>query len=733
MLTSRPALLTASAIFAIAIAAHAAPKPNIVHIMIDDLGWQDIASHKVDGKPVYETPHLDRLTRQGRRFTQGYSPAPTCAPSRAAFLRGQFPANTGVYHVMGGRIPRPHSSSIAYIPPFYPYGLALEAPTIPEVLRNAGYVSGHVGKWHLGGKSAGYPFPPDQGFDFGFSERNGRSKYYNDPDLWRSNESNKNSFFGSWSRMRPDRLSDFATSAADDRYQLDEDGRPFDKPLDLALGFLKKYNDRPFFLNFCTYYVHGPIQTRDRARFDLYLKKMGQAFPDDPEAEPDGPGHINPYYAAMVDSIDWMVGQVITCLETTEDPRNPGHKLIDNTYIVLDSDNGGWIGNPGRRITDNSPLYGGKQTTYEGGIRIPFLVRGPNVPAGTSCDTPVSMIDLFPTFMAMAGLAHDPTLALDGCNLLPLMHGTNDQALLPNGKQREALYWYFPTESHMSSAIRKGNWKLIRNYGVGMGTSEGVQLYRLYNDDGSVCDLGEKNDLADKEPAMRDALLADLEAFLASTGVSLPYRNLRAVPEEERASSPAVLKLGVQQERVWVELEAGNGKAAIAEAKLLYTFSPKWMDSTRGHREEWFSAPATIQEGRVTATMPPGATHGAFCLRDANGFLITSEAMPSFQEKSHGITDSTILTNGFAYKPGLFALIRLGEQARSSAAAAKHPTTMLDAALASARQAYDAEDRSDVMHCNAIRMLRAAIRNQPGAHAEAKTPFLNRFPLDPLF
>ena len=730
--TLRP-FLTAIAVFAITcLTLHAAPKPNIVHIMIDDLGWQDIASHKVDGKPVYETPHLDRLTRQGRRFTQGYSPAPTCAPSRAAFLRGQFPANTGVYHVMGGRIPRPHHNGLPYIPPFYPYGLSLDAPTIPKVLRKAGYVSGHVGKWHLGGKSAGYPFPPDQGFDFGFSERNGRSKYYNDPDLWRSNESDKNSFFGSWSRMKPDRLSDFATAGAEDRYQLDEGGRPFDKPLDLALGFLKKYNDRPFFLNFCTYYVHGPIQTRDRARFDLYLNKMGQAFPDDPEAEPDGPGHINPYYGAMVDTIDWMVGQVITCLETTDDPRNPGHKLIDNTYVVLDSDNGGWIGNPGRRITDNSPLYGGKQTTYEGGIRIPFLVRGPNVPAGTNCDTPVSMVDLFPTFMAMAGLKYDAALDLDGCDILPLIHGTADQARLPSGKQREALYWYFPTESHMSSAIRKGPWKLIRNYGVGMKTTEGIQLFRLYHEDGSVHDLGESNNLADKEPATRDALLADLEAFLATAGISPPYRNRLAAPESEQASSPAILSLGTQHDRVWVTFETGKGKVAITEAKFLYTLSPRWMDSTRGHREEWFSAAATIQDGRVTAIMPPGATHGAFCLRDANDFLITSESMPSFQEMSHGTTDTKILENGFAYKPGLFALIKLGEQARNSAKKANLDTTVLEAAIASARQAHESEDDSDVLHCNAIRMLRVAIRSQEGA-PEAANYHINRFPLDPLF
>lgn len=159
-----------------AVLCFAAERPNIVHIMVDDLGWQDIASHKLDGKPVYETPHLDRLTREGRRFTQAYSPAPSCAPSRAAFLRGQHPVHTGVYHVTGGRVPRPWHAKSKRICPYYRYGLPREEPTIPEVLKEAGYVTGHVGKWHAGGKSAGYPFPLDQGFDFGFTERNGNHK-----------------------------------------------------------------------------------------------------------------------------------------------------------------------------------------------------------------------------------------------------------------------------------------------------------------------------------------------------------------------------------------------------------------------------------------------------------------------------------------------------------------------------------------------------------------------------
>ncbi len=712
------------------------PKPNIVHVMFDDMGWQDIASHKIDGKPVYETPNLDRFTSEGRRFTQAYSPAPTCAPSRTAFLRGQYPAHTGVYHVMGGRVPRPLRDGISHISPYYIYGLPKAEPIIPEVLKSAGYVSGHVGKWHIGGKAAGYPFPLDQGFDFGFSELNGRQKYYNDIDLWGPQGANKNQFFGMWAQMKPDRLSDFATDDPSDRYQIDEDGRPFDKPLDLAIGFIRKNKEKPFFLNYCTYLVHGPICTRDRARLEHYCKKMGYDFPIDAAAVNAGrDGQTNPYYASMVDSADWMLGKVISYLEATDDPRNPGHKLIDNTYVIVDSDNGGWIGSSAEPMTDNSPLRGGKMQTYEGGLRIPFIVRGPGVAAGTECDTPINLIDLFPTFMDIAGVASDASLDLDGCNILPLIKGTSQHALDQSGAERESIYWFYPIESHMSAAMRRGDWKLVSNYGVFGGGNHGasVDLFRLYNKDGSPNDLSEKVNLADKMPEVRDSMLSEMKDYLSKTKVVEPYRNLAGdATDAERAESPAVLKLGVEKERVWVEFESGAGKVPIVEALLLYTLNPRPFDASRGHREEWFPAPAKINKGRVDAVMPAGATHAAFCMRDANGFLITSEAMPSFSTQNHNFVDSEILKNGYAYKPGLYALIQLGEKARISADKTGLDTAMLKTALLGARQAYESEDDSDIMHSNAIRSLRAAIRNQKGT-PEADNPLINRFPTDPRF
>ena len=719
------------------------PLPNIVHIMVDDLGWQDIASHKIDGNAVYETPHLDKLTRLGRRFTEAYAPSPVCAPSRVSFLRGQYPVNTGVYSVTGGQLPRAHQPNIPLIPPYYLYGLPVEEPMIPETLKKAGYYSGHVGKWHAGGKYRGFPFPTDQGFDFGFLEENGGPLFYNDQELWNPKDGRRNSFGGAWQRMVPHRLGDFATDDPDDPYQLDGDDRPFDKPTDLAVGFIRKHKDKPFFLNFCPLYVHGPIATRDRKRLEHYCKKMGIDFPTDPgPLNAEKRGHTNPYYAAMVDAVDWSIGKVVSYLENTEDPRNPGHKLIDNTYVIIDSDNGGWVGSQHEPITDNSPLRGGKMNNYEGGLRVPFIVRGPGVPPGSVCKTPINLIDLYPTFMEMAGMEPDESLELDGCNILPLMLGTSEQVLESDGSEREAIYWFYPMESHMAVTIRKGPWKLIHNLGVGYAgkwsgveNRELVELFLVNKVEENALDLRESNNLAQKFPEIRDAMLAELNAFLKKSGVIMPYRNLGAngVSKEERSASPKVLELGSNKEQIWVKFEQGEGKAAIEEAHLLYTLNPREFDKTGGHREEWLKTDATILPGRVQATMPPGATHAVFCLRDTQGFLITSEPLPDFQTIPYGKqADSIFLKNGFAYRPGLYSLIQLGEDALSAAGKQSPDTQSLKKSLSIAHK-HQLNDKLDVVQISdSIRSLRAEIRNLKQV-PQSKHYAVNRFPSEPLF
>ena len=711
-------------------------KPNIVHIMIDDLGWQDIASHKIDGKPVYETPHMDRMTREGRRFTQAYSPAPTCAPTRVSFLRGQYPVNTGVFHVMGGSLPRPWRPDTNMITPYYAYGLADEEPTIADVLAKAGYFTGHIAKWHAGGKSAGYPFPLDQGFHFGFTEKNGRHKYYNDEDLWNPKEPRKNNFFGTFSRMKPDRLSDFATDAEDDPYQIDENGRPFDKPQDMALKFIKKHSDKAFFLNYAPYYVHGPIQTRDRVRFDKYLKKMGLKFPENPDPvhkRGGGPyGHTNPYYASMVDTVDHYVGQIISLLEETDDPRNPGHKLIENTYVILDSDNGGVL-----PYTDNTPLQGGKQNTYEGGVRVPFLVLGPRVPAGTVCHTPISLVDLFPTFMQIARAKDDPSLELDGCNIYDHLHGAEKATTQPDGSERKAIFWHFPMNSQMSVAMRKGPWKMVKNYGIKGGGNHkpSLELYQIYDEAGAPKDLSEENDVSGQHPEVYASMKTEMLAYLKSHKAPEPYRNPAGadVTDEELAAIAKVTGISSEQDKVSVSFEAGPGKNKVSEATLFYTLNPKPFDSTGGNREEWFQMKAEVGEGRAEAIMPPGATHAVIVLRDEKNFWIPSEPMVSVIEKDHK-HNSSLLKNGYAWRPGFHALVKLGSQARESAKAKQliTITPKLDKALANAIRLLSNMGSSDEALATGVRELRHAIRSL-SAVPESKHPALNRFPTEPLF
>lgn len=409
----------------------AAPQPNIVHILADDLGWQDIACYyraAHGGKEsVYETPHLDRIAAQGMRFMQAYSPSATCSPSRAAIMAGQFTTRTGVLHVTGGGVPTPFNASFAYMDGFYPCRLDLETPTIARVLKDAGYTTAHIKKWHLGGRNDGYPGPLDYGFDFSWDAK---TKDYNDPALWDSSAPGKTEYYnGLWLPLNP-RHKGFATDNPNDPYRTDpgDDDRPLDGVSDLALRWLAKAKDggKPFFLNLCPSLVHGPISTRDRKRLQHRCDKMGVPFPTDPGKITDKKnGQVNPYYAAMVDGLDWSIGKVLTFLETTDDPRQPGQKLIANTWLIISSDNGGAEGNfaPQERVADNSPLREGKSTVYEGGLRIPFIVMAPGVKPGSVSETPVNLIDLFPTFMSIAGAPRREDLKLDGCDLLPLLLG----------------------------------------------------------------------------------------------------------------------------------------------------------------------------------------------------------------------------------------------------------------------------------------------------------------------
>ena len=698
--------------------------------MVDDLGWQDVACYYRDyhaNEPFYETPHLDRLASRGVRFMQAYSPAMTCAPSRAAYMTGQYTPRNAVYHVnMGCQVPRARRDTAQMIDPYYVGRIMPGKPVIAKELKRAGYTTAHVGKWHISG-AAGFPTPIQMGFDFSFDEH----KKYNDPEIYNANDSKMANFSGLFAQPR-DRLKDAFT---DPRFPLLEDDRPYDSMVDLSTRWISKVGrgDKPFFLNLCPSLVHGPIMTRDRKRLAHYCRRLGIPFLTDPGSisDPDKPGQHNPYYASMVDSVDWIVGQVVRTLESTDDPRNPGHKLIDNTFVVVSSDNGAaqklrnWRSRNGQlqfeKVTDNAPLREGKGWAYEGGCRTPFIVMGPGIRAGSvNNETPVNLIDLFPTFMAMAGRKPDGMLDIDGCNILPVMTGKDDTAKHADGTVRDTLYFHYPVLNGAFSTIRRGPWKLMKNTGGPMNPAPGVQLFRIYNDDGSEADLGERKNVATEFPETTRQLLADLDEWLEKHQAGQPYRNAAYrdgdLPGQE--DIPAVTGRGSKGHQIWATFETGTGKARVTEAFLLYTVNP-------GHQEEWFRDPAQLLNGRVETTAPPGMTHGVFCLIDENNFFIHSESVPVMTKYGLGKPVSVILKDGYAWRPGLLSLIDTAQAALTNAQQGSLDTSALEVSLAAAqntaRQAV-----SKTTYVDAIRNLRRQIRTLDVP--EARKSALNWYP-----
>jgi len=738
-----------------------AGKPNIVHILVDDLGWQDIACYyeELHGKAsFYETPHIDRVASRGIRFMQAYSPSPTCSPSRAAYLSGHYGVKNGVYHVKGSRVPRAWGRR-PEMNPFYSARLDPSQVIIPRVLKRAGYTTAHVGKWHVCGENM-VPNPLQLGFDFSY----GKDHKYNDPEIVDPDDRKINNKEGIFAQPK-DRLNDFDNPLF---LPLLEDERPYDSLTDISLRWLKKVGrkDQPFFLNFCPKLVHGPIMTRDRKRLAHYCRKLGVDFPTDPGsiADPDAPGHNNPYYASMVDSVDWMVGQVVKTLESIDDPRNPGHKLIDNTYLIISSDNGGaqrlatWKGLDGKKnfekVTDNDPLREGKSYMYEGGVRIPFIVMGPGIEAGTvNAATPITLLDLFPTFMAMAGmertgnvpvlqeagaeecrpgaspghakdLGADKSLELDGCNILPLMRGETEVAHLSDGAARDTLYFHHPADNKSFSVIRRGPWKLMKNTGPGLTEAPDLQLFKLDQD------LGEQRNLVDEYPEMTQQLSADLTDWMEQNDARVPYLNPNAEADlPGKADVPVVKDRGSDGRTLWATF-ATRDKAPVVNAFLVYSLNGGTELKKHPPRlEEWIKAPAKLSTGRVEAEAPPGMTHGIFCLIDKNNFLIYSEPVPPVggECRIDGPV-STFLEDGYAYRPGLLSLIKVGHHARAKLMKKGVSADELQDALKAARAACK-EPVKEKRYAAAIRNLRHAIRKFDGQVPEAGLADLNSLPL----
>ena len=587
---------------ALAIPAHAAPQPNIVLMLIDDLGWQELKCYDIDAPSPADTPNMDALAKRGILFRHAYSPAPSCTPSRCAIMSGNHPARAQTTHVAGGKPPMANPR-YRMIEPWFSARMPANEQTIARTLRENGYTTGHAGKWHMSAGHFSFPGPLDQGFDFTTHQGPGARGIQ---------------------RGIKNRLQEFATDQPGDPFRLDAEGFPTDSVTEGALKFMETNKDKPFFLYYATWLVHTPIQSRSKALLDKYAQKLG-VNPANPKEWPPNQGQKNPFFCAMVETLDHYVGQLVTFLETTDDPRNPGHKLIDNTYIFFSSDNGGVEGAKGEGVSDNAPLDKGKTSPREGGVRVPFLVAGPGIPADKESDVVINGLDFYPTILSMAGVKKPEGKNLDGADLLPLLTGAVEDSSLvldQNGKQRTDMVWHYPHGKNQST-IRSGDFKLIRNYETDSGKPPALELYRLVDTkDGKSArvDIEEAKNLAAEQPEKAAELDTRLTEILTEMKASLPYwnPNCKKTPVTNHEKVPTVTGHTVDGQTVTANYKE-NG-ARVVRADLIYAIS---APGKRGKAsQEWFRAFAEIENGQLKGTLPPEATHTYINLIDENNFMV---------------------------------------------------------------------------------------------------------------
>lgn len=384
-----------------AVAFHSAPaanrKPNVIFILADDMGWTDLGCQ---GSKFYETPNIDRLARQGMKFTQAYSACTVCSPTRASVMTGKYPARLHLTDWIAGHV-RPYARLQV---PDWTMRLPLEETTIAETLKHAGYATASIGKWHLGGPDF---FPDKQGFDenIGGCDKGQPPNYFSPYGIPTLSDGPKGEFLS-------DRLTDE------------------------ALKFIERNKTRPFYIYFPHYAVHTPL-----------MGKSNVVAKYEAKADPKNPQH-NAKYAALVESVDDSVGRLLAKLDELG--------LADNTVIVFTSDNGGLVLN---QVTSNRPLRAGKGSAYEGGVRVPLFVKWPGVTKpGSVCDTPVITPDYFPTIAEICGATIQNKSALDGESLVPLLRQTG------GFKRDTIYWHYphyHPGGATPYSAIRQGDFKLI--------------------------------------------------------------------------------------------------------------------------------------------------------------------------------------------------------------------------------------------------------------------------------
>ena len=436
-----------------------AEKPNIVFIFVDDLGWKDIGCY---GNEFVETPHIDNLAQDGMRFTDFYAAGAVCSPTRCAVQSGQNQTRIGITaHIPGHWRPFERVRT-----PQTAMALPLDTVTVAESLKNAGYTTGYVGKWHLG---TGPEYAPDKhGYDFaaeiGGPQRPGSFRVIGNPEVKPKQGQFRTEFEG-----------------------------------ELCRQFIRENKDTPFFLMLSPFHVHIPLSSRSDlvAKYQSKAEKLGVSLP-------------NPIYAAMIEEVDNLVGEVLQEIEH--------QKLTKKTMVVFTSDNGGlyrrydYQEKADDNVATQAPLRGEKGTLYEGGIRVPLIVKFPGVvkPGQEVSQLSISY-DFYPTFVSVASGALPVSQTIDGVDMSPLLDGTVGRI------ERRSLFWHFPHYHHdrPASAIRDGDWKLIQ-YLDGTGD---LELYNLKDD------LGEEKNLITTYPGRRNDLMSKLKAWQTDTIARLPIPN----------------------------------------------------------------------------------------------------------------------------------------------------------------------------------------------------------------
>ncbi|MEO0481685.1 MAG: sulfatase-like hydrolase/transferase [Planctomycetota bacterium] len=452
------------------------PGPNVIVIHVDDLGWADLGCQ---GSTFFETPNIDGLAADGVRFTQAYAACAVCSPSRAALQTGKWPARLGITDWIRATFQRGDSTDIQDPSPSYvggparpllcppnPYFLPLDEVTIGERMQAAGYRTCHIGKWHLGDEDW---YPEHQGYDENFGGCD-----YGQPPSYFDPFTNKDLVQGI-PGLEPRTEGQYLT----------------DREADEAVAFIERNKDRQFFLHYAPYAVHTPIQA---------IEEVAERYRQKPNDSPQK----NAKYAAMVQSVDDAVGRILAELARLE--------LSDDTLIVFTSDNGGLVG-----PTRNLGLRSGKGFPYEGGLRVPMIVRwSGTIEGGRVVDEPVCGIDVTPTVCDLLGL--DAPVGIDGRSFGPILQGAADLPERP-------LFFHFPHyrfgEVVPYSIVRSGRWKLIKHY-EDRFFREGGPRFELFD---LLSDPEEKADVSAANEGVVTRLDESLVEHLESVGARMPRTN----------------------------------------------------------------------------------------------------------------------------------------------------------------------------------------------------------------